>query len=66
MLQSNHKSVQVKGDLETDSIVDYLNSIGSDSSFAHRKELAKRHGITNYRGSAEQNIQLLRLIRATN
>lgn len=44
---------------KTGSLVDYLKSIGVDSSFANRKRLAERHGIKNYRGTAEQNLQLL-------
>ena len=45
------------------SIVDYLNSIGVDSSFANRKKLAEKHGIKNYTGTAAQNLQLLRILR---
>ena len=46
-----------------DSIVDYLKSIGQPSSFAHRKNLAAKHGIRNYTGTASQNLQLLRILR---
>lgn len=45
------------------SIVDYLQSIGVNSSYAHRKILANQHGISNYRGTAAQNIQLLERMR---
>lgn len=41
------------------SIVDYLKHIGEDSSFSNRSRLAKKYGITNYRGTANQNIELL-------
>lgn len=41
------------------SIVDYLNSIGQDSSFANRKKLAEQYGIKNYTGTSEQNLELL-------
>lgn len=44
---------------KTGSLVDYLKRIGMDSSFANRKRLADKHGIRNYRGTAEQNLQLL-------
>lgn len=44
---------------KTGSLVDYLKNIGVDSSFANRKRLADKHGIRNYRGTAEQNLQLL-------
>src|SRR5690625_2573636 len=46
-----------------DSIVDYLKSIGQPSSFVHRKNLAAKHGIRNYTGTATQNLQLLRILR---
>lgn len=44
---------------KTGSLVDYLKMIGVDSSFANRKRLAEQNGIKNYRGTAEQNLQLL-------
>lgn len=45
------------------SIVDYLKSIGQDSSFANRKKLAAANGISNYTGTASQNTQLLNKLR---
>lgn len=45
------------------SIVDYLNSVGKDSSFAARKKLATDYGIQNYSGTAQQNTQLLNMLR---
>lgn len=42
------------------SIVDYINSTGGDSSYAARKKLAEQQGIAGYRGTAEQNLQMLR------
>lgn len=41
------------------SIVDYLKSQGKDSSYAARKQLAAQAGITNYSGTAAQNMNLL-------
>ena len=41
------------------SIVDYLESIGQDSSFANRKKLAEKYGIKNYEGTSAQNLELL-------
>ncbi|WCS69195.1 hypothetical protein Goe27_00790 [Bacillus phage vB_BsuM-Goe27] len=41
------------------SVVDYLAAQGKDSSFSYRGELAANYGITGYRGTADQNIQLL-------
>lgn len=45
------------------SVVDYMKSIGQDSSFANRKKLAAQYGISNYTGTAAQNTQLLNLMR---
>lgn len=47
----------------TTSIVDYLKSVGQDSSFTARQALAKQYGITNYSGTAEQNVKLLQTLR---
>src|SRR5690625_5317540 len=44
--KSSSKSTYTGG-----SIVDYLKSIGQPSSFAHRKKLAQRYGIKNYKGT---------------
>jgi N-acetylmuramoyl-L-alanine amidase len=52
-----------KGDQKTNSIVTYLNSIGVNSSFSNREKLARRHGISNYRGTSDQNLLLLKKIR---
>src|SRR5690625_1325971 len=48
------------------SIVDYLKSAGQPSSFAHRKKLAQRYGIKNYKGTASQNTRLLNALRGKN
>jgi N-acetylmuramoyl-L-alanine amidase CwlA len=45
------------------SIVDYLKSIGQDSSFKNRQALAKKYGIVAYVGLASQNSALLRKMR---
>ena len=45
------------------SIVDGLNGIGVDSSFAYRARLAEVNGISNYRGTAEQNTQMLNMLK---
>jgi hypothetical protein len=47
------------------SIVDYLKSVGQPSDYASRAKLAASKGITNYTGTAEQNIQLLNMLRGT-
>lgn len=46
------------------SIVDYLKSIGEDSSFSNRAKLAKQYGITDYKGTADQNAELLNKMRS--
>src|SRR5690625_4389461 len=52
-----------KSTYKGNSIVEYLQSIGQPSSFAHRKKLASKHGIKNYTGTASQNLKLLRILR---
>lgn len=46
------------------SIVDYLNANKINSSFNNRAKLAIQHGITNYRGTAAQNTQLLNKLQS--
>ncbi|MBI0578578.1 N-acetylmuramoyl-L-alanine amidase [Neobacillus cucumis] len=52
-----------KEEYKGDSIVDYLNSLGEDSSFSNREKLAAKYGIGNYKGTAEQNLKLLDILR---
>lgn len=52
-----------KGDQKTTSVVDYLKSIGQDSSYANRAKLATQRGIKNYKGTGKQNEQLLNKLR---
>ena len=52
-----------KSGYKGDSIVDYLNSIGEDSSFSNREKLAKKYGISHYTGTADQNLKLLNHLR---
>lgn len=47
------------------SVVDYLNSIGQASDYASRAKLAADKGITNYTGTAEQNTQLLSMMKGS-
>jgi hypothetical protein len=45
------------------SIVDALRSVGEkDTTFNHRKEIAKANGINDYAGSATQNLILVNLL----
>lgn len=46
------------------SIVEALKSINVDSSFSHRKKIASANGISNYAGSAEQNILMLTKLKS--
>lgn len=50
---------------KTGSIVDYLNSKGINSSYSNRKKLASQHGISNYKGTASQNVALLNKLQGT-
>ncbi len=40
------------------SIVDLMKMVGLDPSFANRKELAEELGMTDYSGTAEENINM--------
>jgi len=61
--QTQVKETAVKADMKTNSIVEYLQSIGVNSSFSNRQKLAKQYGISNYKGTAAQNLTLLGKIR---
>ena len=45
------------------SIVEALKSIGVDSSYNNRKEIAKNNGIKGYKGTAAQNTKMLNLLK---
>ena len=45
------------------SIVNALNAIKVDSSLNHRSKIAKANGISNYTGTAQQNTQMLNLLK---
>ena len=46
------------------SIVDALQAVEVESSFASREKIAIKNGITGYRGSADQNNRLLSLLKS--
>jgi hypothetical protein len=48
----------------TGGIVEYLNSTGQDSSYSSRAKLAAQKGISNYSGTASQNIALLNAVKS--
>jgi len=45
------------------SIIDYLKSVGKQSSFSYRGQLAKQYGVTDYTGTKIQNTKLLKSLR---
>ena len=45
------------------SLVDSLKEINIDSSFEYRQKLASVNGIINYKGTSEQNLKLLNLLK---
>lgn len=46
------------------SLSDALRSVGADGSFAYRAQIAAANGVAEYKGTAEQNTQLLTLLKA--
>ncbi len=44
------------------TLIDYLKKIDVDSTYANRKLIAIRNGISDYSGTAEQNLKLLDLL----
>lgn len=47
------------------SIVGALNQFGFNSSYEYRSQLASKLGISNYKGTAEQNIELIQKLGGT-
>lgn len=69
-IKTNVKSTQTKQsdylnapNYHHGSIVDGLKSIGINSSYSYRKKLAENNGIINYKGSYNQNIKMLNLLK---
>ena len=60
--QNNSKYLSNKNYKGT-SIVDALGQINVDSSYAYRIILAKENDIDNYRGTTEQNLKMLNLLK---
>lgn len=54
----------IKGYVGT-SIVAALNKFGFNSSYEYRAQLAEKVGISNYKGTAEQNLELIRKLGGT-
>lgn len=47
-----------------ESISKALESIGFDGSYEYRKKIAAVNGILDYKGTAEQNVLMLNLLKA--
>lgn len=60
---SNQNGLPNLSNYNGNSIVDGLNSVGYNSSYASRKELANKLGIANYTGTAEQNLKMIELLK---
>jgi len=60
----NEKKYLVNDSYEWYSIVDALKEIGIDSSYSYRSLLANKNNIKNYRGTAKQNLTLLKLLKS--
>lgn len=45
------------------SIAEALKAVGGDSSYANRSIIAQKNGITGYKGTAEQNMKMLTLLK---
>ena len=52
-----------KYDGKTVSIVSALKAIGEDSSYSYRALIAAKNGIKDYKGTAKQNGEMLRLLK---
>ena len=57
------KSGEAEKTLHPDSIIDYLDSKGQPSDFESRKILAQKMGISDYRGTASQNLSMLSALK---
>lgn len=62
-LKESETSTYYLSNYKGTSFVDALKSIGVDFSFENRKILAANNGISNYKGTASQNIKLLNLLK---
>ena len=49
---------------DPNSIMDWFKRHGMDGSYAAREKLFREAGLTNYRGTAQQNAALLRWLKA--
>lgn len=65
LLNSLRKKNQYYPKLEsfTPSLVDALKKLNINSTFENRNQIAKKNGITNYKGTYTQNLKLLNLLK---
>lgn len=49
---------------KSESIVEALEAVGINSSLSNRKKIAEVNGISNYTGTASQNLSLVKLLKA--
>ncbi len=63
---SAEKETLINSTYQNGSIVDALKEINIDSSYQNRKKLAIANGITNYHGTYDQNVKLLKLLKDGN
>ncbi|MFA7745094.1 N-acetylmuramoyl-L-alanine amidase [Salinicoccus roseus] len=63
--EATDKVSQSKRPVNNLSIVDFMEAHGMDSSFSNRKKLAQQFGINGYSGTANQNIELLKKLNAS-
>lgn len=47
----------------SNSIITALNAIGVNSSYSYREKIAQANGITGYRGTAQQNLNMVALLK---
>ena len=45
------------------TLTDYLEKVGANSTYNHRCKIAKANGISDYKGTSEQNLKLLKLLK---
>jgi hypothetical protein len=64
LISAGIKYATPRGGWNSNSIVDYLKSHGYKSDLATRGKYASQVGISNYKGTASQNVQLLSKIKA--
>ena len=59
----NGKAYYPKCNSSINSIIDALHSIGVNNSFNFRSKIAAANGIKDYKGTADQNITMLKLLK---